>query len=1110
MRFVYLLRGLVISIALLAAPATAAPPAGPALSPASAEFFDAHVAPLLSKHCLECHDGSARKGKLDLSRKASAFAGGKSGKAIVPGKSGESLLWKQIESDEMPDDRPPLSANEKRLLKDWIDAGAAWSGDAIDPLALARDRRAAQDWLRRLTVSEYVETVRAAVGVDIDADARRILPADGRADGFTNTAYNLNVDLAHVEAYARLAATVVAKMDAEAFAAQFSKRRELNDEAMRELVTSMGKWLLRGPLDGHEVAAFLRVSKAVADDGGTYAEAVRSVIEAMLQSPRFVYRIERQRGDGGARQADPYELASRMSYILWGAPPDRELMRAADAGELADRNRVASQVRRMLEDRRAVGRSKRFISDWLNVDRLATLRPSKDRFPTWDEQLAADMREETLAFFEEVAWKQKRPLADLLNAKVTFATPRLAAHYGLAPAAPAPRGPERVKDGLLVLFTFEEGKGDTVHDVSGGADAVRLKIADSGAVRWTGEGLVVHKPTLIATVEPPAKLIDSLRKSTNLTVEAWVTPADASQAGPARIVTLSKDTGSRNVTLGQERDAFVTRLRTEGTDGNGLPPLDGKGGVAAGKPTHVVYTRDTAGKARLFVNGDEKAGRDVGGKLINWDTGFRLALANELTKDRPWRGTLHLVALYDRDLSVEEVSRNHAAGPRRRDATAPAQAADGPSAKDLQALYRFDEGHGDVVRDTSGAGEPINLKIESTSAVKWDASGLTVNEPTIIASAEPPNRLIEALKERGAVTIEAWVAPRDVQQSGPARVVTLSADPTQRNFTLGQDADKYQVRLRATGTDANGMPALEGPGGSARARLTHVVYTRTRAGQARLYIDGEESGVVDVGGDFSNWDGSFRLALANEATKDRPWHGTFRRVAIFSRALSADEVRALRSAAPSQQQGLARYDLSSVPFRGGLLTQGSVLTVGGEEASTVARGLFVLKELLHNAVGSAPPGVDTTPVPVKPGLSQRAIAEGRLANSSCSGCHSKFEPLAFALGRFDGVGAYRDKDDHGNALRDDGEVTLPGQGKAVTFKSSAEFMDLLARSDRVRMNFTRKVTQFALGRPLVESDGPELEKIHRAAQEAGGTYAAVVTAVVMSDLVQTTRTEAGP
>jgi hypothetical protein len=1093
---------------------------GGAARPNTPQYFDAHVAPLLARHCLECHDGAKKKGKLDLSRKDAALAGGKHGKVIVPGKSAESLLWEQVESDEMPEDRPSLSAKEKQLLKDWIEAGAVWSGDTLDPL-LVRDGRAAQNWLRRLTVAEYVETVRAAVGVDVEADARRLLPPDGRADGFTNTAYNLSVDLAHVEAFARLASVVVGKMDAEAFAARFSKRKELKDEAMRELIGSMGKWLLRGPLDEQEVEAFLRVPKAVAEDGGGHADAVRYVLEAMLQSPRFVYRIEKQRGDGAARPADPYELASRMSYSLWGAPPDKELTRAADAGELSDRNCVASHVRRMLDDPRAVNRSKQFISDWLNLDRLATLRPNKQRFPNWDEQLAADMREETLAFFEEVAWKQKRPLADLLNAKVTFATPRLAAHYGLTPnpspsvapsVAPAAtvaavKGPERVTRALKALYTFEEGKGDTVRDVSGTGEGPDLKIEDAKAVKWTGAGLVVKGATLIATARPPPKLIESLSKSSDLTIEAWVTPAGASQSGPARIVTLSGDPTARNFTLGQDGDKFDVRLRTKGTDGNGLPSLGTAAGAARTRPTHVVYTRDANGKAKIYVDGEQKAARDVGGELSNWDRGFRLAVANELTKDRPWLGTLHLVALYDTALSAEEISRNRAAGARRAAAVAGAAPSSAHDRRDLLAMYRFDEGSGDTVRDTSGA-EPLDLKMDSTSGVRWDAAGLTVNEPTLISSASPPKRLVEALKNSNALTLEAWVAPRDAKQAGPARVLTLSSGSGTRNFTLGQDEDKYHVRLRSKTSDANGLPALVGPSGSAEPRLTHVVYTRERSGQARLYVDGEEKGVANVGGDFSNWDGSFRLALANETTKDRPWRGTFRRVAIYGRALSADDVRALRST-PPPPQGLARYDLTSVPFRGGLLTQGSVLTVGGEEASTVARGLFVLKELLHSAVGSAPPGVDTTPVPPKPGLSTRAIAEGRLAISSCSGCHSNFEPLAFGIGKFDGVGAYRDKDDHGNVLRDDGEVTLPGEDKPAKFRSAAEFMDLLARSDRVRMNFTRKVTQFALGRPLVESDGPELEKIHKAAQEAGGTYAAVITAVVMSDWVQTTRTEAG-
>lgn len=123
-------------------------------------------------------------------------------------------------------------------------------------------------------------------------------------------------------------------------------------------------------------------------------------------------------------------LASRLSYIVWGGPPDKELLRAAAAGELSHPERVQAHVRRMLSDTRAVRRSLQFVHDWLNLDRLATLQPNPQRFPQWNRQLAEDMRLETLAFFEGRVWEQKRPLWELFNAQFTYATPRLAAHYG--------------------------------------------------------------------------------------------------------------------------------------------------------------------------------------------------------------------------------------------------------------------------------------------------------------------------------------------------------------------------------------------------------------------------------------------------------------------------------------------------------------------------------------------------------------------------------------------------------------------------------------------------------------------------------------------------------
>jgi hypothetical protein len=209
----------------------------------------------------------------------------------------------------------------------------------------------------------------------------------------------------------------------------------------------------------------------------------------------------------------------------------------------------------------------------------------------------------------------------------------------------------------------------------------------------------------------------------------------------------------------------------------------------------------------------------------------------------------------------------------------------------------------------------------------------------------------------------------------------------------------------------------------------------------------------------------------------------------------------------SKADELIRVDLSSTPGRGGLLTHGSILTVGGDDASTVTRGLFVMQELLRGVVRDPPPDVDTTKVPAKPGLSKRAIAETRIGNKSCTGCHSKFEPLAFGLEKFDGLGAYHATDEHGNKLRDDGYILFPGEERSVTYQSATEFMDLLAKSDRVRESLTWKITQFSLGRPLGADDAPTVAQIHRTAREAGGTYVNLMTAIVLSDLIQTARTE---
>jgi hypothetical protein len=173
----------------------------------------------------------------------------------------------------------------------------------------------------------------------------------------------------------------------------------------------------------------------------------------------------------------------------------------------------------------------------------------------------------------------------------------------------------------------------------------------------------------------------------------------------------------------------------------------------------------------------------------------------------------------------------------------------------------------------------------------------------------------------------------------------------------------------------------------------------------------------------------------------------------------------------------------------------------------VSRGLFVLHDLLRGTVNAPPPCVNTTPPATKAGLTQRGIAEQRIANQQCGVCHARFEPLAFGLEKFDGIGGFHSQDEHGNPLRDDGEVLFPGEAEPVAYESSVELMDLLAASERVKESLTWKVAQFALGRPLVAEDAAKLKEVHLVSQEGGGTYPSLMAAIVLSDLVQKTATE---
>jgi Tol biopolymer transport system component len=214
----------------------------------------------------------------------------------------------------------------------------------------------------------------------------------------------------------------------------------------------------------------------------------------------------------------------------------------------------------------------------------------------------------------------------------------------------------------------------------------------------------------------------------------------------------------------------------------------------------------------------------------------------------------------------------------------------------LAVLYDFAEGAGATVYDVSDVGTPLDLTIANPANVLWTDGGLAFVAGTQAATMGAATKLIDACRATNEVTLEAWIIPALAEQGGPARIVTLSNGLSARNFTLGQGAangaadDVFDVRLRTTSTSTNGLPSLTSPSGTTTATLTHVAYARGADGTVVLYKNAAEVAETVIAGDFSNWNSAYRLGIGDEFFGGKAWLGEFRLAAVYSRALSADEI----------------------------------------------------------------------------------------------------------------------------------------------------------------------------------------------------------------------------
>ncbi len=201
----------------------------------------------------------------------------------------------------------------------------------------------------------------------------------------------------------------------------------------RTIVTSLARRAWRRPATAAEVDELLPFTDIARKQGESFEQGIRLALEAMLISPHFLFRIERDppSGAGGpVHRVSDLELASRLSYFLWSSIPDEELLAAAERRQLRKPAAFMQQIRRMLADLKSQRLVENFGAQWLQLRNLRGVQPDPQRFPEFNEELRDSMHRETLLFFEAIL-REDRSILDFLDADFTFVNERLARLYGI-------------------------------------------------------------------------------------------------------------------------------------------------------------------------------------------------------------------------------------------------------------------------------------------------------------------------------------------------------------------------------------------------------------------------------------------------------------------------------------------------------------------------------------------------------------------------------------------------------------------------------------------------------------------------------------------------------
>jgi hypothetical protein len=383
--------------------------------------FAKDVAPLVKRYCGRCHGPTKPRGGVVLT----AFTDEAS---VLKKRS----VWEQVgdnlrSGDMPPPGRPRPSGSELNTLNAWLDAvvyQTDCNGGLKDPGRVT---------MRRLNRAEYNNTIRDLIGVDFQP--ANDFPQDDVGYGFDNIGDVLSLPPLLMEKYLAAAEKIVEK----ALASPEARKRIFivatqNEESARQILQRFASRAYRRPVAPGEVDRLMQLVEMAEKNGDGFETGISLALQAVLVSPRFLFRIEFDRRPDDPRAihaVNEYEVVTRLSYFLWSSMPDEELFELARKKTLREPSVLEAQVRRMLKDSRSRALVDNFAGQWLQLRNLRDFKPDPDLFPQFDEKLRAAMLKETELFFANV-FKEDRGILDFIDADYTFVNERLARHYGLS------------------------------------------------------------------------------------------------------------------------------------------------------------------------------------------------------------------------------------------------------------------------------------------------------------------------------------------------------------------------------------------------------------------------------------------------------------------------------------------------------------------------------------------------------------------------------------------------------------------------------------------------------------------------------------------------------